>query len=739
MADPLTQHDTPAPALQPAPAMRPWMLFLVALLALGAYANSLANDFALDDLAIAHGPHVVNLDWIAIWTENYWPNVNGVAPDALYRPLTLWSYIANQALLPDVAWPFHLVNISLHALVCVLASILAWRLLNDRRIALVTGILFAVHPIHTEVVANTVGRAELLAALWSLLAILIFLPRQPLACQSGPTRRRWPHGILVALCFLAAIFSKETPVTLLLAFPLLDLWRWTRWQPPARPKWWRWLASQTLRYYAPMTAAFGLYMVLRIRACGLMTDIRATHHIVNPLVEATPIQRLVTPFCLFAKYIWLMFWPVHLSADYSSPSLLATANPFYATSMQPPAAAGLMLSVLAVVLAYRTWRKFPQIALLLAFFATSYMLVANFLRIGTIFGERLFYWPSVFFLMMLSWALVAAHRTLAGNWLKDHPPRDSAPATPAFIRRLNLTALLLLSASVILMGIRTAVRNTDWKNNIALAISTARDNPQSGKALAWAGATLIVSDRDDYVQFGKLLLERSIELSPDYVNARWEIAKYWGLRHDMANSAICVAEAAKLDPGSRMTRAAIPALMQEMSTHAPESYMPAILDYQQQHPDDAAACFAIALAYHAQRDLDHAEIYARKAIDMCKHVRADGFDQFHEAGAELAAIWYDRGDIKQAVDKLRVYVAYLQHSVDGRCALAAMLLTLDPHKYPDALIEADFHLAVARDIDPNNIRARTLRGQLNGIRKSLNSEATASAEPSHAHASENNP
>jgi tetratricopeptide (TPR) repeat protein len=710
-------------ALLPTPALRPaspepavgtlswWIPALAAALAVAVYANSLRNDFAFDDLTIVRdNPHVVNLEWTAIWTDNYWPRSNGILPDTLYRPLTLWTYLANQALAPGAAWTFHLVNILLHALVSMLVSILAWRILGNRRIALVAGVLFSVHPLHTEVVANTVGRAELLAALWSLLALLIYLPPAPLAAEQPPLRRAWWHGLLVAACFLAAILSKETPVTLILAIPLLDLWFWLR-RPAERPHaWWRGLAGQFFRYYLPLGLALGLYLDLRASACGLLNNTKSIHPIVNSLVLATPLERLITPFTLLAKYLWLTFWPVHLSADYSAPSLLPTANPFHATSFQPPAVAGMMILALALVLALRQRRHIPAFLLLLGLFVTSYVLVSNYLRIGTIFGERLFYWPSVFVLIMVAWAAVAGYqKLLAARPVASH-------------RTLLLGALIVLAVPVGLMSRITWQRNTDWSNNIALAISTARDNPGSSKACCWAGSILVVADRDDYVAFGKSLLDRALELAPNYGIARWEMAKYYGRLHDMGNSAISIAQAVRCDPGSHMSRVVIPALLEEMRMHPPEDYMPVIEAYRCAHPDDETAYLALAYAYHAQLMYDEAASNVRTALDLYKHVKPDGSDQFHEAGAELAAIWFDQGKLKEAADKFRTYVIHMPHSTDAHCTLASMLLKLDAHAYPDALGEADFNITVAGNLDPGNVRPRELRGQLNQLRRELHAE-----------------
>ena len=286
------------------------MYVLVAVAALAVYANSIRNDFALDDVMIVqNNAHVQNLDWAQIWSDNYWPKEGGVAPDILYRPLTIWTYLVNQYFTPGASWAFHLTNVLLHALVSLLVMALAWRLFGHRRggagIALASGLLFALHPLHTEAVANTVGRAELLAALFSLLALLVYLPAGPLM-EAPLERRAWWHGLLPAACFFAAMLSKETPVTLLAAFLFIDCWRWTH--AAERPSIVSWLWRRTWRYYAPLLAAFGVYMAMRINACGLRESAKQTSPVVKPRMTATVAERIVTPFVLFGKYIMLFLY-----------------------------------------------------------------------------------------------------------------------------------------------------------------------------------------------------------------------------------------------------------------------------------------------------------------------------------------------------------------------------------------------------------------------------------------------
>src|SRR2546425_11657522 len=59
-------------------------------------------------------------------------------------------------------------------------AVLARRWAGDAA-ALVAGMLFAVHPVHVEAVANVVGRAELMAALFTMLAVYAALERESIA------------------------------------------------------------------------------------------------------------------------------------------------------------------------------------------------------------------------------------------------------------------------------------------------------------------------------------------------------------------------------------------------------------------------------------------------------------------------------------------------------------------------------------------------------------------------------
>ncbi|CAH1993199.1 unnamed protein product [Acanthoscelides obtectus] len=86
--------------------------------------------------------------------------------------------------------------------------------------AALAGLLFAVHPVHTEAVTGIVGRADVLACIFFLLSLLAY--------HGQPKCHIWISIIVGAL----SMFAKETGVTVLLlnlAYDFYLHWSSIRW------------------------------------------------------------------------------------------------------------------------------------------------------------------------------------------------------------------------------------------------------------------------------------------------------------------------------------------------------------------------------------------------------------------------------------------------------------------------------------------------------------------------------
>src|SRR5262249_15309722 len=159
--------------------------------------NSLPGALVYDDLnAIVRNPAVTDLDVRRIVSTGSWFAPSGYTD--LYRPVTTATLAANYALHGTAPLGYHVVNVVLHAAVCVVLVLVLSRVTGDAAIALVAGLLFAAHPVHTEAVASVVGRAELLAAGLALLSWWIVVARHGL-----------PASLLAALVLFAGALAKE--------------------------------------------------------------------------------------------------------------------------------------------------------------------------------------------------------------------------------------------------------------------------------------------------------------------------------------------------------------------------------------------------------------------------------------------------------------------------------------------------------------------------------------------------
>ena len=163
------------------------------------YGSSLGGSFVLDDREIiARQAFFENpLNWGEVAKMPYWSVESG-----LYRPITVLSYSFNFFFFGSGAWSFHLINILLYALTGYILFLFLKKIFKKPILASLSAFLFLILPIHTEVVANIVGRAEIFALLFSLIGLLELIKRNP---------NKW----VTTLWFLLAIGSKETAIAVI--------------------------------------------------------------------------------------------------------------------------------------------------------------------------------------------------------------------------------------------------------------------------------------------------------------------------------------------------------------------------------------------------------------------------------------------------------------------------------------------------------------------------------------------
>lgn len=418
------------------------------------YANSLFNGFTLDDeLYILRNPQVTQHSLRLLFSPNAASNV--------FRPVTFATLALNWMAAGYKPLGYHLLNLLLHAAVVLLVFFVLRNILEATAFgelaSFAAALLFAVHPIHTEAVSSIVGRSELLAAGFLLAAWLLHLH---------------DRYVLALLAFALALLSKESAVGL----PALVL---AGDYAKGQLKSW-------LRYVA-FGAVTVLYVALLWRMQGGHFGAANVSLLDNPLVLLPPGLRVLNAIRIAWKYIALLIFPATLSCDYSYNQI-----PLYADTRHLLAPAlGLVLAI--ALWAWAIWKREPGYLLAGAIYIAGFAAASNVLaRTGTIFGERLAYFPSMGFCLLS--VLI---------WLELE-------------RRNRRAAFVLLAVALLALGVRTVVRNRDWHDNASLYISAGDAVPNSAKMRAFRG--IVYLGRNDFTRC-RSELETALKIYPDYPDA----------------------------------------------------------------------------------------------------------------------------------------------------------------------------------------------------------------------------
>jgi len=446
-----------------------WLpLLLIAGAAFLVFANTLPNGLTLDDVALVeNNPLVQQLTPLHRYLSSSWWSGQQGYGDALYRPLTLFSFGLQHAVHGTAPFGYHLVNLLLYSLCLLPVYGLLARLFGCRRAALWGSLVFALHAVHCETVAGVVGRAELLAFLFGATALLLHARAYEL-----PRVGRWGGLILALVCLFCAGASKESGLAWLAALVLWDL------AAPDRDgaigqrlltgiRAWGW-------YLIPTAG----YLLLRAWALSASAGPSTVYYPVNPLAWSDTTVRVLTGIKLLLCQQLLILFPFRLVSDYSFDSIglvHSVADPWFlaALAAHTAVAAGAILA----------WRRSRPLFFAIAFFYATAAITSNIpLPIGTIFGERLLFTPSLSLAVAAAWFL---QRRKALERRQIH--------------LLGLVALWLAASAVTAMG-----RGPEWRNNRTLFLADVERQPKS--VVLNLRAASIRLDEGDTAEAERLLL-----------------------------------------------------------------------------------------------------------------------------------------------------------------------------------------------------------------------------------------
>jgi len=432
-------------------------------------APSVRNGFVQDDHWVVEQRPLLRHpgSLAAVLTEPYWPRGFG---GVLWRPAVLVSYALDYRISANPHW-FHAVNVLWAAAAAAALALLA-TLIAGPTVGLVTGLLFAVHPVHVEATASVVGRAELVAAVGYALALISALRSEQ--------RPAWLVG--VALGAALAIGAKEhaatLPAAVLLVFLARDLGRagWRRSLTAAAPA------------AACATVIVMLYFVARRAVAG---GAFTPGGLAPGLRGLDLVDRAWAMVAISLEWWRLLLFPVRLSADYNPAQLVVT------TALTARHGLAAVVWIVAGLAAWRLRASVPGVAVGLVWLVLTILPVSNVIvPTEVIVAERTLFLPS--------WGVMLALATLG--------------ASVPWPRRAKAWLLALaLGVGAVRSGARIAV----WRDDESFFAAQQRDAPRSFRTLWLEG---LEAFRQGQPARGERLLEAAVVAAPEVAGPRDDLA-----------------------------------------------------------------------------------------------------------------------------------------------------------------------------------------------------------------------
>ncbi|KAL9965732.1 hypothetical protein ACROYT_G029574 [Oculina patagonica] len=201
---------------------------LVGITAIVCYLNSLFGEFVYDDYEVIETNSDIRTSSPIsnLFANDFWglPMKRNDSHKS-YRPITVLTFRWNFLLGGLNPIGYHLVNVLLHSVVSMLFLHVCTRIFNGcacsktNSLSLLCGLFFALHPIHTEAIANVVGRADILCGFFYLLALLSYFNCFSEGTTNDSSKRPTKYSRLwLASCIfwcVLSLFSKENGITVL--------------------------------------------------------------------------------------------------------------------------------------------------------------------------------------------------------------------------------------------------------------------------------------------------------------------------------------------------------------------------------------------------------------------------------------------------------------------------------------------------------------------------------------------
>lgn len=440
------------------------LLILLFLIPFAVYSGNLAGDFVYDDnVQVFKNPWITDPGFIPdILTSSSMSFSEGRQANT-YRPTIYLLYMAEYQVFGLKPWGFHLVNNILHSINVLLVFLVAARLMaggDERRgrgertrpatglrAPFLVALVFALHPINSEVVTWVAAVPELLYTMFLLISFYLYVKARD---RGGVFKNPLCFASSI-VCFFLALLSKETAMALIVLIPVYEF-SMTGLAAVigrgCRRMWSAWLV-----YFV----AALVYMAIRTSAIGGLLQVKG--------FELTAYENVLNVFPLVARYLGKLILPVGLSAIYSFLPVHSLFEPMAIIGI----ISSLILVGLVVISRSRSTLFFGFFWIFIPLMPVLYMPAVS----AGGFADRYLYLPSMGFAMV---AVLFAESVLA---------RYRGPSAGG---ALSALAVFLAGGTLLLYTAGSIKRSIVWRDDYSLWSDTVEKSPGSANAqynLGW--------------------------------------------------------------------------------------------------------------------------------------------------------------------------------------------------------------------------------------------------------------
>lgn len=476
------------------------LALLLGLISFAIYANTLKNGFALDDNIVLKENTLVSKGIQSIPALLSTPHLRGysIISNDTYRPLSLVTFAVEFEFFGFDPFPYHFINILLYAGCVILLFLFLNRFFERRKtfVSFIAALLFTMHPIHTEVVANIKSRDELLCFFFTFFAMNVFIKY----LDTGKIKLL----ITGAACFLLSLLSKETAITFLAVIPLIFFF---------------YRNENKKRSIHITVSVFVVALIFLIARFSILNAYHANQtsdvSFVDNMLSGAPsvMAGLATKIEILGNYLKMLIFPYPLICNYSFNSFPFTGfgNPRVLISL----AIYLFLAIYSIHGLMKKPKDYFVFSVL--YFISTITLFSNIpFLIGTTMAERFLFFPSVSFCIIVALAIE--------KWILRSSNADAAAIASFKVLGIVIPVALIYAAIAV-------NRNIDWTDNLTLFKTDVNKSPNDARLAFYYGTELItqssntesVAVKQQMINDGITNLKRSLRVYADIPDAISEL------------------------------------------------------------------------------------------------------------------------------------------------------------------------------------------------------------------------